>query len=98
MSNNTNPSARAPENTPVGRAIALHHCLGETVSVYWVPKGQKGVFLVLRGHIYHAPRQLVGSTISNKRYMLSCAAGSISFSPEDVLDITDHNTVITLKP
>lgn len=98
MSNNTNPSARAPENTPVGRAIALHHCLGETVTVHLIPNGQKGMFMVFRGILSLAGRQSRDMTMFTRRYSLGNDARCfISFSSEDVTHLSDNNTIIYLR-
>jgi hypothetical protein len=83
--------------TSVQIAVALHRCIGEHVSVYWVPSGQHGVFLRLSGRLHVACRQLVGVTVSTMRYSLEIQGGFITFCPGDVQDLSDRNTIITLR-
>jgi hypothetical protein len=80
-------------------AIALHGCLDEHVTLYFIPQGQKGIFLSLSGRLKLAGRQPKGgTTMSTRRYSLGDTTRAfVSFSMGDVSHISDNNTCIHLR-
>lgn len=75
----------------------LSGCLQETVTVYFRPNGQHGMFLRFTGILKLSARQPAKGKDLPKRWFIGDWRNGVTFTTDNVMDITDRNTAIHLS-
>ena len=75
----------------------LSGCLQEHVTVYFRPNGQHGMFLRFTGPLKLSARQPAKESNLPKRWFIGTWQTGVTFTTDNVVDITDRNTAIHLS-